>query len=62
MNAAVVRQELINNLGLVRREVVGDDVDFLALRLVGHNVGKERDEFRRSVGRQSYLAAPRSSC
>ncbi len=34
----MARQELINQLGFVRREIVRDDVNFFAPRLVGHNV------------------------
>lgn len=49
MNARVRRQEGINLLGLMRREVVGNDVDAFANRLVGHDVGEEGDEFGRSM-------------
>ena len=39
MNVGVIGQELIDQFGLVRREVVSDHMDFLALGLVGHDVG-----------------------
>lgn len=49
MNTGVSRQELAHTLGLVRREVVGDDVDFFAARLIGHEVGEKRDELGRGM-------------
>ena len=49
MNAGVLAQELLDLLGLVRREVVGDHMDLLALGLVGHDVGKEGNELGRRV-------------
>lgn len=51
MNVRVLDQELLDLLGLVRRQVVGDDVDLLALGLVGHEVGEEGDELGRGVSR-----------
>ena len=44
-------QEVLDALGLVRREIVGDHVDLFAARLVDHDVGQERDELGRGVPR-----------
>ncbi len=44
MNVRVRCQERINLLGLVRREVVGDDMDLLASRLIDHEIIEKRDE------------------
>ena len=41
MNLGMLGQEFFDSLGLVGREVVGDDVDFLAVRLVGDDVAEE---------------------
>lgn len=49
MNLRMLCQELVDPCGLVRREVVSDDMDLLARKLVGHNVGQEGDELRRGV-------------
>ncbi len=49
MNLRVLGQELVDPCGLVRREVVSDDMDLLASKLVGHNVSQEGDELRRGV-------------
>jgi hypothetical protein len=37
-------KEIFYQAGFVRRDVVGDDVDFFATRLIHHNVGQEGDE------------------
>ena len=42
MDVGVSGQELINALGLVRREIVGDDVDLFATRLVHDQIGRGR--------------------
>ena len=39
-------QELLDLFGLVRREVVEDDVDVLTLGLVCNEFREKRDEFR----------------
>jgi hypothetical protein len=49
VNIGVCREEFVDALGLVRREVVGDDVDFLAARLVDDDVGEERNDYGRGV-------------
>jgi hypothetical protein len=49
MNVGVLAEELFDQLGLVRREVVGDHMDLLALGLVRHDVGEEGDELGRRV-------------
>jgi hypothetical protein len=51
VNTRVCRQEFINALGLMSREVVGDDVDLFPRGLVRNDVGEERDELGRSVTR-----------
>lgn len=47
-------QEVHNRLALVSREVVGDYMNLLAVRLIDHNVGEERDEFGRGVPRSGF--------
>ncbi len=50
MNLGMRCQNVLDRLALVRREVVGDDVDLFAARLVDHNVSEEGDELGRGVG------------
>ena len=52
MNVAVGVQEIFDLSGFVRREVVGDHVDFFATRLIDHDVSQERDELGRGVTRR----------
>jgi hypothetical protein len=40
MDVGVLAEEVLDLLGLVRREVVSDQVDLLALGLVRHDVGQ----------------------
>src|SRR6218665_427108 len=47
----MLTEERVNRLGLVCREVVDDDVNFLAARLMGHDVGEEGDELGRGMPR-----------
>src|SRR6218665_2599287 len=47
----MLTEERINQLGLVCREVVDDYVNFLAARLMGHDVGEEGDELGRGMPR-----------
>src|SRR6218665_991150 len=47
----MLTEERVNQLGLVCREVVDDDVNFLAARLMGHDVGEEGDELGRGMPR-----------
>ena len=49
MNVAVRGQELIDPLGLMCREVVGNHMNFLATWLVDYDVDEEGDELRRRV-------------
>jgi len=49
VNLRMRRQEVLNRLALVRREVVDNHMDLFAAGLVDHDVGEERDEF--SAGR-----------
>src|SRR4051812_16364696 len=51
MNAGMLTEELLDLLSFVRREVVGDHVDFFALGLVGNDVGEEGHELGRRVAR-----------
>lgn len=48
-DCGMVVQEGVHLLGLMRREIVEDDVQRLPPRLMGHQVGQERDELRRGV-------------
>ena len=52
MNLRVRLEELLDLPGLVGGEIVGDDVDFFAARLVHDDIGKEGDEFSRGVPRR----------
>ena len=45
------REECINVLGLVRRQIIGNDVNLLALGLVRHDVSEECDELGRRMAR-----------
>src|SRR6218665_1078560 len=47
----MLTEERVNQLGLVCREVVDDDVNFLAAPLMGHDVGEEGDELGRGMPR-----------
>jgi len=49
MNVRMAGEEGSNALRLVRGEIVSNDVNFLAPRLVDHKVGQERDELGRGV-------------
>lgn len=44
MDFGVRRQELLNSLGLVSREVVGNEMNLLAARLIGDHLGEEGDK------------------
>src|SRR6218665_1211798 len=47
----MLTEERVNQLGLVCREVVDDDVNFLAARLMGHDVGEEGAKLGRGMPR-----------
>lgn len=49
MNPRMCAQEIVDQSGLVDREVVGNDVDLVAPRLIDHDVAQEGDEHRRGV-------------
>lgn len=49
MDVRVLAQEGVDASRLVRREVVGDDVNGLTRRLLHHEVGQEGDELGRGV-------------
>src|SRR6218665_4214598 len=44
-------EDCVNQFGLVCREVVDDGVNFLAARLMGHDVGEAGDELGRGMPR-----------
>ena len=44
MHVAVFSQKLVHSFGLMRREVVADDVDLFTLRLLCTHIGQERNE------------------
>ena len=49
VNLFMRRQKSFDRLALMRREIVGNYMDLLATRLIGHEVSEERDEFGRGV-------------
>jgi len=49
LNIGMGGEELCDDLGLVRRKVVGDDVDWLALGLRGNYIGEKSHELRAGV-------------
>ncbi len=42
----VRNEERRDGFGLVHRQVVGNDVDFLAARLIGDQIGEQQDQAR----------------
>src|SRR3984893_7008487 len=53
VQSGVSREELLNPHGLMRRQVVRDNMDLLAARLVGDQVGEESHELLAGVTRGS---------
>ena len=51
MDLRMLAKKRINLLGLVRREVVGNDVNLLTTGLVGHDVSQEGYKLGRGVTR-----------
>ncbi len=49
MNVVMFSQKCIDALGLVRRKVIRNDVNLFARRLVHHELGEKRHEFRRRM-------------
>ena len=49
LNVGMGGEELGHGLGLVRRKVISDDVDWLALGLRGADIGEKGDELRAGV-------------
>jgi hypothetical protein len=45
VNLFMRRQKSFDRLALMRREIIGNDMDLLAARLIGHKVSEEGDEF-----------------
>ena len=58
LHVGVLGEEGLDLLSLVRREIVSDHVDFLAARLVEHDVGEKGDELRRGVARGGLAQRP----
>ncbi len=52
----VSRKELLDPLGLMGREIVGNDMNLLARRLVGDQVGEEGDKLLAGVARGGDLS------
>src|SRR5208283_6075605 len=53
MNLRVRLEERFNLSGFVGREIVGDDVNFFAARLIDDDIGEEGDELSGRVPRRS---------
>src|SRR5438270_13192862 len=51
MNVPMLGEKIINLFRFVRRKIVGDDVNFFALRLVDHNVSEKGDKLSRGMPR-----------
>ena len=49
VNLFMRRQKSFDRLALMRREIIGNYMDLLATRLIGHEVSEEGDEFGRGV-------------
>jgi len=54
MHFGVSREELLNPLGLVGREVVGNKMNLLAARLIGDHVGEEGHKLLAGMTRGSF--------
>ena len=62
LDGGVSREELLNPLGLVRREIVGNEMNLLATRLIGDHLGEEGNKLLAGVTRSGFahhLAAVR---
>jgi len=51
VDVVVTLEELGDLAGLVRREIIGDHVDFFAPWLVDDDIGQKRNELSRGVAR-----------
>jgi hypothetical protein len=62
MDFRVSGEELLDPLGLVGREVIGNEMNLLAARLIGDQLGEEADKFL--AGRRAAVCPPprRSWC
>src|SRR5215469_14838578 len=49
VNVGMSLQELLDPGSLMRRKIVGNDVDLFARRLIGHHLGEKGDEFLAGV-------------
>ena len=49
VNLFMRRQKSFDRLALMRREIIGNYMDLLATRLIGHEVSEEGGEFGRGV-------------
>ena len=54
MDSGVSREKLLNPLGLVGREVIGNEMDLLAARLIGDDRGEEGDKLLAGMTRGSF--------
>ncbi len=54
MDFGMSREELLNSLGLVGREVVGNEMNLLTARLIGHHLGEEGHELLAGVARGGF--------
>src|SRR5882724_13430152 len=54
MDFGMSREELLNSLGLVGREVVGDEMNLLTARLIGNHLGEEGHELLAGVARGGF--------
>jgi hypothetical protein len=52
MEFEMSREELLNPLGLVRREVIGKERNLLAARLIGDHLGEKGDKLLAGVARR----------
>ena len=59
MHFGVSREELLNPLGLVGREIVGNEMSLLAARLIGDQFGEEGGKLLAGVPRGGFATAPR---
>src|SRR6267154_15409 len=54
MDLGMSREELLNSLGLVGREVVGNEMDLFTARLIGDDLGEEGDKLLAGMTRGSF--------
>ena len=63
MDLGISREKLLDALGLVGREVVGNEMDLLAAGLIGDDLGEKGDQtLGRCAALQFYPAPHRCAC